>query len=138
MSAQDGALIGCGPHGHINCTACADAQRDQERRERAERREASLQALLHYITSEAARITGVPHEQPSDVVETIRQLYEMAESSKALSTAHAALLAAVRELGAAQDQWQADGTRASRELAWQKLTTLRALAAAPGPEGGER
>jgi hypothetical protein len=206
MSAQDGALIGCGPHGHINCTACADAQRDQERRERAERREANLQALLHYITSEAARITGVPHEQPSDVVETIRQLYKMAESGKvlrahheslvahwckdgetlaerlqrerddslalmgllakekqrakdaedrhacvigrdlkgmvtaflALHAEHAALLAAVRELGAAQDQWQADGTRASRELAWQKLTTLRALVAAQGPEGGER
>jgi hypothetical protein len=63
---------------------------------------------------------------------------DMRAAIKALRAEHAALLAAVRALGAAQDQWQADGTRASRELAWQKLTTLRALVAAQGDEGGER
>jgi DNA topoisomerase VI subunit B len=55
---------------------------ERQRRERAEQREQNLQSLITYMRDEAARITGVPHDQPSDVVETVRQLYDMAEQWK--------------------------------------------------------
>ncbi len=80
---------------HVTLTALWRMQQERDGLKaevaRLSRREDNIVGLLTYVRMEVERATGVQHDEPSDVVDTVRNLLADAESSRAELAAFRAL-----------------------------------------------